>query len=425
MRIKIHLSTLLPCCFFLHFSLCLLAQERLSSDDLFQMARKEAFDHKNYPQAIAICRQALVQSPDYKDIRVFLGRIYTWSGKTDSARAEFLHVLRLQPDNADALSAFTDLEYWNDQFENALHYCNTALQYHPGSKEFLLKKARILAAMQQYEQAAAVTDSLLRIDPENSLARALVSTIRDRSIKNRIGATYDLLYFDKNYPDFKHKDPWQLASISYGRSTKIGTIIGRLNYAHRFGNEGTQLELESYPSLGRIFYAYVGGAYSNSSSVFPDYRAGFSLYASLPSAFEGELGFRYLYFGSNTWVYTASAGKYYKNFWFNFRTYLTPGNEGLSQSYTFTTRWYRGGTDDYWTFAVGTGISPDDRSRTIDFKSSTRFIAKRLIIGYQHTVWRRNIMGISGTFLNETFPLGTATLNGNQFNLSLLYQRRF
>src|ERR1700709_424171 len=94
----------------LYFSLFLLiisfkvvsAQTEFSSDDLFQQARKAAFDQKNYPKAINLSKQALVKSPDYADIRIFLGRVYTWSDKTDSARTEFNRVLSQHPDNEDA-----------------------------------------------------------------------------------------------------------------------------------------------------------------------------------------------------------------------------------------------------------------------------------------------------------------------------------
>ena len=71
----------------------LLAQSQLSSEDLFQNARRLAFDDKNYPDAIALTKQALTISPDYADIRIFLGSLYTWTDKVDSARTEFKKVL--------------------------------------------------------------------------------------------------------------------------------------------------------------------------------------------------------------------------------------------------------------------------------------------------------------------------------------------
>lgn len=48
------------------------AQKDLDSDELFKMARDMAFEKKDYPKAIELCQQALVKSPNYEDIRVFL-----------------------------------------------------------------------------------------------------------------------------------------------------------------------------------------------------------------------------------------------------------------------------------------------------------------------------------------------------------------
>src|ERR1700758_5601376 len=96
--------------FLVVFSRAAYAQNGPSSDDLFRQARRAAFDQKDYPKAISLSKQALTKSPDYSDIRVFLGRVYTWSGKTDSARAAFNYVLGRHPDNEDASFAFGSLE---------------------------------------------------------------------------------------------------------------------------------------------------------------------------------------------------------------------------------------------------------------------------------------------------------------------------
>ncbi|KKX49940.1 tetratricopeptide repeat protein [Sphingobacterium sp. IITKGP-BTPF85] len=60
----------------------------LTADELFVKARTEAFD-QNYAEAIKISKQALKQAPEYTDISIFLGRLYTWSDKIDSARTIF------------------------------------------------------------------------------------------------------------------------------------------------------------------------------------------------------------------------------------------------------------------------------------------------------------------------------------------------
>ena len=108
---------------FLSTSSFVLAQKRITSDDLFKSARYAAFEDKNYDKAKMYARQALAISPAYADIEIFLGRIFTWDKQYDSARYHFAKVLSTTPANEDASIAYADLEYWNDNYENALTIC--------------------------------------------------------------------------------------------------------------------------------------------------------------------------------------------------------------------------------------------------------------------------------------------------------------
>lgn len=394
------------------------AQEHLTSDELFQQARNAAFDKKNYPEAIMLSKEALRKSPDYSDIRIFLGRLYAWSHFTDSAREQFSYVLRRHPENEDAASAFTDLEYWNDHDTTALRYCEQGLRYHPQSQGLLLRKVRILNNMREYHQAYTIANDLLKIDPKNTEARSLAKSIKNNSSPNKLGVSYEYVRFGRNYPV---SAPWHLVTIDYSRSTKAGSIIGWINYANRFKTNGIQAEINAYPHISKTFYCYLDAGYSNNLPVFPTWRGGFSLYANLPGSFEGEVGFRYLYFSTATWIYTASAGKYYKNWWFNLRTYLIPDNSGFSNSYTLTARYYFGGADDYIAGAIGTGISPDDKANSI-LLSDKRLVAKKASVAYRRTFHDLNIWYISGTYILEDLSAGS---KGNQFDIGAGYQRRF
>jgi YaiO family outer membrane protein len=394
------------------------AQTGLSSDDLFIQARKAAFDQKNYPEAISLSKQALDKSPDYSEIRIFLGRLYTWSNKTDSARTEFNLVLSKHPDNEDASLAYGNLEYWNNNSVTALQYVDNGLKYHPQSKDLLLLRAKVLNDLRRYNEANITLNTLIKADPNNTGARALADRIKDNSSKNKIGISYDYIYFDKQF-----NDPWHLVEIDYTRQTSFGSIIGTLNYANRFNSNGLQYEIDAYPHISKAFYAYVSGAYSGNVGVFPKYRSGFSLYANLPESFEGEAGFRYLYFSGPTWIYTASVGKYYKSFRFNLRTYLTPSNSSISQSYSFNTRYYTGGTDDYLSFSIGTGISPDDPRNIILLNNGNNYKLRsnNISAGYRCT-FKRNIFFINGSLDNQDYKFQT---HGNQLDIGVGYQKRF
>lgn len=395
-----------------------LKAQELTSDELFANARMAAFE-KDYQKAISITREALRKSPDYSDVRIFLGRLYTWTDKVDSARIAFQRVIETDVKNEDAYFAYGSLEYWNENSEKANTIVSRGLDHHPGSQNLLFLKAKILSDLKRYPEANNTLDLLLKAHPNFSEARAYKEKIRNASSKNTLGATYDFVYFDKRFDD-----PWHLASLDYGRLTKLGTITGRLNYANRFNSNGIQLELESYPRISEVFYTYISAGISEKDAIFPRYRVGFSLFANLPWALEAEVGFRMLKFSEETWIYTASIGKYYKSYWFNFRTYLTPSNNSVSRSFSLNVRYYLAGADDYLSFGVGTGISPDDPANNIFFnngeiyKLKTNFIS----LGYRKTLTPSNIGFVTLSLDDQEYAQNT---RGNKFMAGIGYIKRF
>lgn len=124
------------------FLFCITGVKAQSADDLFAQARKAAFDESNYPKAIALSKTALQGSPDYADIRVFLGRLYTWSKKPDSARLAFNEVITKQPKYEDAYVGLGYLEYWNDNSEKALTVVNNGLKNVPTSEPLKLLRQK-------------------------------------------------------------------------------------------------------------------------------------------------------------------------------------------------------------------------------------------------------------------------------------------
>jgi tetratricopeptide (TPR) repeat protein len=142
-------SIFLGLCLIIFGESTVFAQNKPSSDDLFTEARKEAFDAKNYKKAISLAQQALQISPNYTDIQVFLGRLYTWTDKTDSARFIFKKVLTANPWHEDVLQANFDLEYWNDRFPKALEIAEVAVNAYPNRENFTTDKAKALRAMKQ------------------------------------------------------------------------------------------------------------------------------------------------------------------------------------------------------------------------------------------------------------------------------------
>jgi tetratricopeptide (TPR) repeat protein len=243
----------------------LFGQENLTSDELFAKARKAAFDEKDYPTAIKIAQQALEKSPDYTDISIFLGRVYTWSNDLTSARQVFDKLDQRNVKDEDFYIAYASLEYWNNQYDKAISILDKGLSYHPQSEELWLLKAKVYNSNNQYIEAEKATSSVLGINPKNTEARALANRIKELTSKNALGITYNYSHFDKQFDN-----DWHIIGVSYKRATSIGSFIIRGNYANKFAQNGTQIELEAYPRISKTFYLYAGAGYSNDVGIFPN-----------------------------------------------------------------------------------------------------------------------------------------------------------
>jgi YaiO family outer membrane protein len=361
-----------------------------SSDELFQKAREFAFKKNDYVSARVFCKEALVKSPDYSDISVFLGRLYTWDKMYDSARTVLYAVIKRDTSNYDAYNAAIDMEYWSDNYDMALNVSETAIKHYPKSEEFLLKRARVLGAVKNYSGAFNTLETLFAINNTYPDAIVYAERLKEEVRINSITLTYDYDNFDRTF------DPWHAMSLAYARKTPVGSLIGRINFANRFSENGVQFEVDMYPRFAEGLYAYLNAGYSK-DIIFPDYRLGASLYYSLPLSFEIDAGIRYLSFdSSNVNIYTFALGKYYSNFWFSIRSYITPSITRASYSYTLLVRYYLSGADDYITVSGGWGISPDERANN----SGNLLVSKKINAEYQAKLSRILIgfisVGISG-----------------------------
>lgn len=394
----------------------LYSQETLTADELFSKARIVAFEEKDYTKSIALAKEALDKSPDYTDISIFLGRLYTWNDDVNSARALFEDLEKQMIADEDFFIAYGSLEFWNDNEQEALRIVEKGLQHHPKSEDLWLLKAKIHSSNNPTKAEEALL-YVLELNPKNTEARAMYSRIRELNSKNALSVLYNLTHFDKQFDE-----DWHIVGLSYKRVTKYGSVILRGNYAKKFGADGKQIELEAYPRISKTFYLYVGAGYSEDVGIFPKYRTGISLFANLPKSFEGELGYRQLYFSDNIWMYTASVGKYYKNYWFNVRTYLTPDHKNISHSYTGTVRYYTKGANDYFGIQVGSGISPEESTNNLLANENFKLKTFKAGCEYTFSVQKLNIFTLTFLYSNQEYRINQ---KGNQFDFSIGYTRNF
>lgn len=327
----------------------------MGTDELFSLAREKAFAGQR-EEARKICTAILARSPGYADVKILMGRTYAWDGNRAEARKLFKEVISADEKNLDAYTALIDVELWDDKPDAALTEANKVLAFYPNNTDLLLKKVKALLALKREDEALLVLSRIEAIDPACKPCREIRHDLKTSKFRHTLTATFAMDFYDKVF------DPMYYSYIQYGNKTKLGTVIGRVNYAHRFGDNGIQPEVDFYPGLWKGAYAYLNYGFTT-SALFARHRVGAELYQSLPHSLEASVGLRYLYFGgaSDVTIYTGSLGWYYKNFWFSLRPYITPGNGSFSRSLNITARRYFKDANNFIGLTAGAGFSPDQR----------------------------------------------------------------
>jgi len=346
------------------------AQSR-NVDSLLIVARQAA-NGGDHDGAVRTCLAIVASYPAYWDARLLLARVYLWDKKYDLAQNQIREVLNAKSDYFDGWDLQTDLSLWSGEYAACLHACERALSYFHDNKQFLLKKAKAYNGLQKPELADETLLMLLAVDPQNAEALKMRQLLLPQLYKNRLSVSYSYDYYANRV-----LAPWQALYVQYARKTPIGILIGRVNYARRFGMEGIQGEADAYLKISNWNYAYLNAGYSN-QVVFPRFRFGGEFYQKIPSAFEASAGFRYLkYTNADATIYTAYLGKYMGNWWLSGRSYFKLQNN-TSFTLLLQTRYYYASRDDYWGLRVNYGISPDERSTVLTAAASLKSTGVRL-----------------------------------------------
>ncbi|MCU0457984.1 MAG: YaiO family outer membrane beta-barrel protein [Bacteroidales bacterium] len=227
---------------------------------------------------------------------------------------------------------------------------------------------RILAWQGKYDEGAAVIDTLLVSDPDNSDALEAITDIRrwSRDRSQQVTAPTDIR---AGYSFDAYNEPyerlWQVFSLGAGHRFSWGTAVASVNYGHlntgppsdTTGND-FQFAAEAWPELTPRNYAYVAYAFSD-GPWFPRHRAALELWQTLPAGLAVSAGVNYYYFDNSIFIGTFSLEKYLSRYWFSGRAYFHFKEIGVTTSFFLTARRYLG-TTDYLQLTVGTGTAPDE-----------------------------------------------------------------
>ncbi|MCL6524344.1 MAG: tetratricopeptide repeat protein [Thermoflavifilum sp.] len=354
----------------------------------------------------------------YSENLFLAARQFAESGLVDSASAYYWTALSQQPRDTLSWMSLINLKTSLQQTDSALIITDSALRYLPNYPELFLKKASFQFALGKPNDALRTLDSLRLMDPHHPGAKDLAQQIRIASYHQAIGLDYNFTSFGD-----RTSLPWNLASAYYQRYTQWGSYDLRVSFANRNNRNGWQGEAEAYWNHNKHNTSYFDLAYAH-DSLFPRLRAAYTFTHYFPKGWQTDLGGRYLNFDSSQLasIYLG-LGKYFSDYWLYGQAYLTPQNHQLFGAYRLTLRYYYSEQrDDYLNLIVGTGISPDDRSRYFGLKRWLSLSATNLAVGYQHIFRGQTILGFTVGWTNQEIAQG---VRQNQYDVYVHLVQKF
>lgn len=154
-----------------------MAQEELSSDEYYALAKKEGNQNRNFKRATEYCEKATKLAPLDMDIREYLGKCYMETGNLEKARVVLLEVLDKSPRRTDARHYLLNIETQTKRYSSAVCYVNELLEITPYSKTLWMRKINLYELMNNRIEASRATRRLYQIYPEDKEIRAMYSTV--------------------------------------------------------------------------------------------------------------------------------------------------------------------------------------------------------------------------------------------------------
>ncbi len=323
-----------------------------SEDDILTQARALSSSKKR-PEALALLQKHLVESPTDVDARLLYGEMLSWEGRWEEARDALEGVLNQTPTYTDAALALINVELWSDHPERADKIANRFLERTPNHIDLLIARARVMRALKRPKEEMQVLNTVLRLEPSNAEATDMRRSLQESSSEWKAGANVNTIFFSD------HRSSWLEESYSVRRGLDAGSLIFRVSRAYQYGYTSTLGEVDWYPSLRPGTYMYLNAGYSPEGILYPTFRAGAEIFQNLSHGYEASAGMRRLQFTSTRLnVYTASIGRYHKDWYGSVRTYITPGDPKPSVSFQVQVRRYFGDGERYLSFRYGRGSSP-------------------------------------------------------------------
>ena len=233
--------------------------------------------------------------------------------------------------------------------------------------------------------------------------------VHARALKKRLDAVLRPWSLTLGYSGDRFSDsrtPWSEQAVSLSRQTTVGSVIGRVSRARRFGLSDRLFEIEAYPTLRPGTNAYVSFGVAEDDTLFPNYRMATDLYQSLGHGYEASVGFRRLGFTTTTDIYVATLTKYVGNWMLTAKAFTVPDFEGPEDSISYhgvARRYVRGDGESFVGVGYSRGYSREelaDRAELLQlgadtFRANTEILIGRFIVAASGSTSRQERAGRS------------------------------
>jgi YaiO family outer membrane protein len=331
-----------------------------SADSLYKQGRELAYRNQ-FDSALIFLHLACAAQPRDMDMRLTLARVYAWKKDYPNAEMNMAVVTSNQPHNREALAVLADIYLWSKNWPELDNITQKALNPLNATSTMTGVKDSVIF-IQKY--AAGLIEQKMYREAVNAMKpfRVELKKLWDIAIKK---LRYNTLSVYAGYYDFKTaQTDWQTAAVEYIRRQKRATYVGTLNYAHRFGKQGTQWLLQAYPKIGKQAYAQLIFGYSE-GKVFPNLTYGGSFFAGVAKRWEIEAGMRIYQVNTPQLAIKVEratvlrGGLSYQNRQHRM-AYTVSKVSGISTSgfaHTLSYRHYLKDAESYFQLAIGTGTN--------------------------------------------------------------------
>lgn len=410
----LRLDSLPPC-----DSICaVLLNEDSLNYDVWTLVLNSQTQQENYDSVLTLVNRLDTVFPEDEELLRF--RVLAYTGKKKYKKA--IDAFEQGPKEIDSLDEnskmlYTKLHFWDRQSTQTVKLADRFIEQHPDEPGFYAIKARVQKSRYEKKNALATIDSGLVADSSNTELIELRREVEEIML-NQFGGfvTYDI-WSNALDPSFNRA----ALTLEYQRRIKRHVVLGRVTLANRFDSTGVQFEIDAYPVFTDWLYAYANVGISN-NFLFPQFRAGFEPFISLPANFEASIGFRYLQYPTDdVTIFTGSIANYPGNFWISFRPYFIFKPNGLFQSYQLQGRYFFKDPITYIEAYAGTGSSPDNAYLDPVFTQTVESTSFNIGLGYQQKL-SRSLHGKAWVIYDQYFPQQIADFSILSLNLGIWWR---